>query len=193
MADSQSIALPEHLERHLGPIARGWSDQEETHGVQVLSFVDQPQSHVTTFATLGLSEYVLSMPKSREIRQELLISANNEFPADAIAGLLLSIAEHVLEHRKALLRGEIVGPGPSVVPNSILTEIFVTNPSPFDSSLTHFSTSPPLVFAYLIPVSAAEAFLVRSRGWRWFEEQLEQQDPDVWDLGRRTGIEANLE
>jgi hypothetical protein len=133
------------------------------------------------------------MPKLREVRQELLISANSEFPADAIAGLLLSLAEHVLEHGKPLLRGEIVGPGPSVVPNSALTEIFVTNPSPFDSSLTHFPTSPPHVFAYLIPVSAAEAFLVRTRGWRWFEEQLEQQDPDVWDLGRTTGIVARVE
>jgi hypothetical protein len=107
---------------------------------------------------------------------------------------LLSLAQQVLEHGKALLRGEIVGPGANVVANSTssLTEIYVTNPSPFDPSLRHFPPSPPLIFACLIPVSAAEALLVRTRGWRWFEEQLVQQDPDIWNLGRRAGIVARV-
>lgn len=190
MENSEPNPFPAHLERHLGPITYGWSDSNEGHGVQVVEFKGRPESNVNTFATLGLSDYSLKLPSTREVRQELMMSANAEFSADAIAGLLLSLAERVLERRKALVRGEVIGPGPKIAPNSILTEIFVTNPSPFDALLTQFSMSPPLVLAYLIPLSSAEASLVRTRGWRWFEEELQAQDPDIWDLARKVEIVA---
>lgn len=178
-------SLPAHYERIFGVIARGWADQEQSHGIQVVSFNGQPDSGVTTFATLGLSRYVVSLPGGRKVRQELLMSANEVFSMDAIAGLVLSLAEGIAERGKAVLRGEVVGPGTPVIPGSTLTAVYVTNPSPFGRSLTEFdSGSPPTVFAYLVPISALEAALVRQHGWNWFEDQLEQQDPDIWDLAR---------
>ena len=85
----------------------------------------------------------------------------------------------------ALLRGEVIGPGSPVIAGSTLTAVYITNPSPFDNSLTKFvSESPATVFAYLVPITATEAALVREHGWRWFEDQLEEQNPDIWDLER---------
>ena len=93
---------------------------------------------------------------------------------------------------RALLRGEVIGPGTPVVAGSTLAAIYVTNPSPFDKSLTEFvSEQPATVFAYLVPITEAEAVLVRERGRRWFEEQLEQQNPDIWDLARTETIRAS--
>lgn len=185
MATEEHISLPEHYERHFGEIARGWADEKQAHGIQIVSFKDRPESGVTTFATLGLSRNILDLSGKQKIRQELLISANDSFSADAIAGLVLSQAEHVAESGKALLRGEIIGPGSPVIAGSTLTAVYVTNPSPFDDSLTEFfSELPPTVFAYLVPITAAEAALVRARGWSWFEDQLDQQNPNIWDLAR---------
>jgi hypothetical protein len=50
-------SLPAHYERNLGPIAQGWSDKKSVHGIQIISFVSQPEAGVTTFATLGLSRF----------------------------------------------------------------------------------------------------------------------------------------
>ena len=73
MANESLTSLPAHYERQLGEIVRGWSDEKQTHSIQVASFKGQPESGVTTFATLGLSRYVLDLSGTRKIRQELLI------------------------------------------------------------------------------------------------------------------------
>jgi len=188
MATENLKSLPDHYEQHLGEIARGWSDEKRMHGIQVVSFDGQPEAGVRTFATLGLSRHVVDLP-ARQIRQELLMSANEAFPSDAVAGLVLSLAEHVLQRGKALLRGEVIGPETPLIAGSTLTAIYVTNPSPFDESLTEFvSELPATVFAYLIPITEAEAGLVRERGWNWFEDELERQNPDIWDLGRTESV-----
>ena len=192
MATRSTTTLPEHYERHFGRIARGWSDDKRTHGIQVACFEAQPEPGVRTFATLGLSSSKVALSEKTRTRQELLLSANDNFAVDAVAALVLSLAEHVLERGQAFLRGEVVGPGAPVIAGSTLTAIYVANPSPFDKSLTQFaSDSPPTVFAYLIPITNTEAELVRTCGWSWFEDQLERQDPDIWDLARIEKVERS--
>ena len=189
MAIKELSTLPEHYEKHLGEISRGWSDEKQAHGIQVVSFARQPEPGVNTYATLGLSQHVVELPGSKEIRQELMMSANESFSADAIAGLVLSLAELVMQRGRALLRGEVIGPATPVIDGSTLAAIYVTNPSPFDHSLTEFNcASPAMVIAYLVPITVAEAQLVRERGWQWFEDQLELQNPDIWDLARTEAI-----
>ena len=184
-------SLPMHYERYLGQIDRGWLDENRVHGIQIVSFKNQPEAGVTTYATLGLGRHEVEMAAGKAIRQELLISANNEFSPDAIAGLLLSLAEHMLSRNRAFLRGEVIGPGNPVIGGVALSAIYVTNPSPFDSALTKFQSNPPAtVFAYLIAITQSEATLVLKKGWRWFEDQLERQNPDIWNLSRVECIEV---
>lgn len=191
MATENPSSLPEHYERHLGRIVKGWSDDNRLHGVQVVCFEKQPEAGVTTYATLGLSRHIVELPGAKQVRQELLISANESFSSNAVAGLVLSLAELVLQRSRALLRGEVIGPATPVATGSTLSAVYVTNPSPFDDSLTRFvSESPPTVFAYLVPITEAEAGLVHEKGWRWFEDQLEQQNPDIWDLARTETVQA---
>lgn len=181
--------LPEHYETHLGAIVRGWSDDRQHHGVQVVSFDDRPIAGVRTYATLGLSRKPLRLSGNRTIRQEILMSANNGFAAEDVAALLLSIADHALGRNRALLRGEVIGPSGPVIAGSGLTAIYVANPSPFDDSFVQFSCAPPaLVFAYLIPITSSEATLVEEKGWSWFEGRLEDVDPDIWNLHRSEAI-----
>jgi hypothetical protein len=189
MGNELLTSLPEHYERHFGQIRRGWSDAKRSDGLQVVSFPDQPELGVTTFATLGLSRRQLDLSGARHIRQELLLSANATFAADAVAGLVLSLAEQAAESGKALVRGSVIGPGRPVVAGSTLRAVYVTNPSAFDKALTEFACeAPPTVFAYLIPITVGEAALVREHGWSWFEERLEKQNPNIWDLARSDEI-----
>lgn len=191
MTTETNISLPEHYERLLGEIACGWSDDTLNHGIQVVSFKNQPEAGVTTFATLGLSKYVLNMSGTRRIRQEILVSANENSQDVGLSGFLLSLAEFVVERGSALLRGEVIGPGKPVIAGSTLTAVYVTNPSPFDKALTKFDSEPPdIVFAYLIPITATEASLVGEHGWRWFEDELENQNPDIWNLTRSEQVLA---
>lgn len=177
--------LPEHYECEIGKIDRGWSDKDQSWGIQVVSFRDRPESGVTTFATLGLSRHLLKQPSGQQVRQELLISAKEKHADMSLAKLLLFVAERVLKDHNAVLRGELVGPDLGAIPGSTVVTNYVTNPSPFEGLLSRRAgTDTSIVFAYLVPVTASEASLIRKRGWRWFEAQLEAQNPDIWDFGR---------
>ncbi|MGH8240902.1 MAG: suppressor of fused domain protein [Steroidobacteraceae bacterium] len=189
MARREPVSILEHYERSLGEIEHGWRDGEEHHGIHVVSFASQPGPGVRTFATLGLSDHVLQLPRARQVRQELLTSVNEATAGDQVADLILSLAEGALQRGRAILRGEVIALGQPAVPGSRLTCAYMTNPSSFNETLVRFvSDSPPTVFGSVIAITPGEAALVRERGWNWFEDELAQHHPDTCDLYRTVEI-----
>jgi hypothetical protein len=185
MNDPDLSWLTMHYERELGIIDRGWSDKDQSHGVQVVSFRNQPEKGVTTFATLGLSRHLLNQPSGRNIRQELLISAKEKHDEATLAKLLLALAERILADHKAVLRGDVTEPDLRGTDDWSTAAIYVTNPSAFEALFKNQAgPDASIVFAYLVPVTNNETSLIEKRGWRWFESQLEAQHPDIWDLAR---------
>lgn len=175
-----------HYERHLGSVDRRFADDQEVHDIAVVSFKDRPERGVTTYATLGLSGCPLLMSaQTGLVRQELLVSANEAFEQEDVALFLLDLAVHVWRRDRALRCGEVVGPHIPVIPGSTLSAVYATNPSPFPDELWVVDAEPsPVVLAYIIPLSIAEADMLRTHGRDWFEERLERQNPDIWDLAR---------
>lgn len=45
-------------------------------------------------------------------------------------------------------------------------------------------SDPPTVLAWLVPVSVREAALIGSHGWKWFEDRLVAEQPNLFDLAR---------
>lgn len=178
--------LPAHLEQALGSISNGWTEKSATHGVQIVAFDNAPVDGVTTYATMGLSRYSLSQSSGNHIRQELLTSAEAGQDPAKMVNLLLAIAEHLVDERQALARGQVTTPQRE---DGVGTSFYCTNPSPFDqTTLTAEKFDPDVVFVYLIAILDSEAELVAKMGWRWFEEQLEAQDPNIWEKNRTDGV-----
>src|SRR6185295_5135584 len=100
----------EHLERHLGPMERGWSSNS-LPGVQVCLFRNQPSPGVITLTTLGLSSTVLAMSGDRNVRQELLLAVRDNRPPEELGKLLLHVAELLVRRGGGLLRGEVLALG----------------------------------------------------------------------------------
>lgn len=179
-------SIDQHMERHLGPIARGWVDRAgEPAAIQVCLFQERPIPGTVTYATLGLSHHILEMPGGREVRQELLLLAAHRFADDDRAKLLAHVAEGVVREHQALLRGQVFPLGYPVAPGSRCNSLYVALPVVFPDGLATCSdTQPPTVFAWLIPIHADEAALAARLGWDAFEDRLERLDPDLFDLSR---------
>lgn len=179
-------SVDQHLERHLGPIARGWGGYVgEPAGIQVCLFEERPIPGTVTYATLGLSRHILDMPRGREVRQELLLSVWRRFADDDLAKLLAYVAEGLLREHHALLRGQVVPLGHPVARGSRCNSLYVSLPVVFPGELaTCADTQPATVFAWLIPIHAEEAELVTRLGWNEFEDRLEHADPDLFDFER---------
>ena len=178
----------EHLERHLGPMERGWS-ATSLSGIQVCLFRDRPAPGVTTLATLGLSNTVLQMSSNRRARQELLLASYDEGPSEDLVKALMHGAETVLAREHALLRGDVVPLGGRITAGSTATGLYSSIPVVFPAGLATLQDSvPATVVVWLIPLLPAEIDFIESSGWSEFEERLEAADPDLFDLGRSSVI-----
>lgn len=178
-------SLPEHIEKYLGVIESGWSIKEEVGEVQVVKVPNCPMAGVAAYSTIGLSWTELAMPDDRSVRQELIFAAYETYAATKIASFLLSFGKYVLSTGRALLRGNVVGPHQPLIPGVQANSIFCTLPVMFDARLKTFSDSEPAtVFVWLVPITSAESQFVRLHGWNKFEDLLEKEQPDFWNLDR---------
>jgi Suppressor of fused protein (SUFU) len=176
-----------HLEAFLGPITGGWIEDATGDRLpfQVVWFDDAPEKDLATYSTLGLSRHALESP-TKTIRQELLVSVDKRFATPQLGSVLSTIGEMLLAEHRPVLRGEVLPPRDAIVPGSALSAFYAAAPVALPDSFAAFDgTDPHTVFVWMVPISAAEADLIGSHGWAWFEDQLVKQQPDLFDLRRR--------
>lgn len=138
------------------------------------------------FSTLGLGRFPLSSPTSgRAIRHELLMIAPKTMESSAIPSLLLQVGSAAVKGRRALVRGDVIGPYGPLLPGTSLEALYVTSPVYFPDDFAIFEgDDQPVVIAWLAPISASEANYVASHGWDAFEGRLAEQGPNLTDFGR---------
>jgi hypothetical protein len=183
---SEGNDLVQHLERYLGEIAGGWSEDGRGERVpfQVVRFEERPEPGLTTYSTLGLSRHVLGLP-AKKVRQEIVMTVDRAFASPSVVGVLATVAELVLKRHHALLRGEVLPPRDALVPNAKLDALYAAAPVMLPHEFaTFFGSDPPTVFVWLMPISHREADLIATHGWDWFEDRLVEQQPNLFDLAR---------
>jgi len=177
--------LISHIESLLGQLEQGWSFTKGVGSVKVVRFKDQPFEGGVTYVTLGLSDNVLPMSQGREVRQELVFTAYENFRAEEIASFMLSFCDYILAQRQALLRGDLVGPSIPLIPEVAVNSVYASIPVVFDERFSTYKGSEPhTVMVWLIPLLEDEANFVKKNGWSQFEDMLEHEDPDLMNLNR---------
>jgi Suppressor of fused protein (SUFU) len=176
-----------HLEAFLGPITGGWIEDATGDRLpfQVVWFDDAPDQDLVTYSTLGLSRHALES-STKTIRQELLVSVDKRFATPQLGSVLSTIGEMLLAEHRPVQRGEILPPRDAIIRGSMLSAFYAAPPVALPDSFAEFDgTDPHTVFVWMVPISAGEADLISSHGWAWFEDQLVEQQPDLFDLRRR--------
>ena len=138
------------------------------------------------FATLGLARISLhSFESGKMIHHELLIILDEGQEMEFIPSILEQLAMTAVESGHAFLRGQVVGPAGPIVPDSAMEAFYVASPVYLpDSFATYSSDEGDVVIAWLVPISSAEAALVRDAGWKAFEDRLLAENPVLDDLHR---------
>jgi hypothetical protein len=185
--------LVHHLEAHLGQISCGWSLDAEGRKLpfQVVLFEKGPIPGTRTLSTLGLSDARLRIGASgKRIRQEFVMLIRERFGCRNLPGILQQLALEALEQDRGYVRGDVIGPRGQLVEGSAHEALYVAVPVYFPDDFHVFRppAGEPIVFAWLVPITAEEARFIRDRGWAEFEDELEKQDPDLLDFGRASVV-----
>lgn len=175
--------LVDHLERHLGLMAGGWSAEQLDvgHHIQIARFESAPSSGATTLCTLGMSGHELRTPSGRVLRLEVLFAWYVRDEIQNVPALLSQLAAEILDRHEPYLRGEVVGPRGQMFKDTHMTAIYFASPVIFPDGLASWDG---VGFSWAVPITTTEAAFIRTVGWDRFEELAEERDVDFLDLTR---------
>jgi hypothetical protein len=184
----------DHLEQTLGRIIEGWASDADGRKlpIQIALFPRGPAEGTRALATIGLSKHKLLMGDTgRTVRQELVIAFREEDGPRNLPGVMQQVAMAALDQGRAYLRGDVIGPRGPLFAGSSYEALYVAIPVYFPDSFHQFQpeAGDAIVLAWLVPITHGEAHLVQRRGWSFFEDQLEAQDPDLL-AADRTGVDV---
>jgi hypothetical protein len=184
----------DHLEDALGPIVGGWSLDADGSKlpVQIALFTHGPIPGTCALATIGLSNHALSLG-DKTVRQELVMLFREQDGPRNLPAVMQELAMSAFRAHRGYLRGEVIGPRGPLFENSRYEALYVAIPVYFADSFHVFEPKDgaPIVLAWLVPITHGEAHLIQRRGWSFFEDQLEAQDPDLLATDR-SGVDAAL-
>jgi hypothetical protein len=183
--------LIDHLEGYLGEIVAGFNFGEPgPPPFQVARFGGGLLPGVGAIATIGLSGHVLHQTSGNQLRHELLFL----FPASgdpaSFPAILKELGDDCLKTHHAYARGEVIGPRGPLIPGSRCEALYVAPPAyyPEDFEVYEEPELPPIVIAWLVPITAAEARFAREHGPERFEAEVHRIDPDLLDFGRESFV-----
>jgi hypothetical protein len=191
MDDSEvdSPALVTHLEARLGGLVYGWSKNPggEPMPFQVARFEGGRYANVLSYATIGLSHSDLtSSATGRPLRMELVLALHEDVGERNVPALLQQVGLMALTSGRALLRGDAIELGGSVISGTSMTALYAMLPVYFDDDFAScvVEDGREAAIVWLVPIHPSESEFIEQRGWQAFEELVQDQDPDLFDPRR---------
>ena len=184
-------SLSDHIEQYLGTIQCAWvkSDEGKEIPFHVLKCSGGQVDQATAFATIGLSNFPL-MPLAADqeqmIRHELLILTPTSFGNRNIPALLQQLGLDALKRNTGYVRGEVVEREGLLFKGAPFSAFYVAPPNILPDEFAVYTPDPGhrIVFAWMVPITKAEAQFVRAHGWNKFEDALEAEGADMVDFDR---------
>ncbi len=185
--------LVKHCEDHLGPIVGGWTVDASGRKLpfQVVLFEGGPIEGSGVLCTLGLSKFPLRVGEAqpRRLRQELLVMFRRSDGARNLPGILQDLGMEALERDIAYALGDVVGPRGELRAGVTVSAFYTALPVYLPDSFQVCRLLPePIVFAWLVPITEAEAAFARASGRDAMEDLLESADPDLLDFARASVV-----
>lgn len=179
------MSFIDHAEKYLGNINKGWKDKNRHEWLKIVSFKDCPGENVTTFLSLGMSNRVLSLSESKEVRQEIVLPVYSTADSTLIVSFLLSLCETILNRKEAVRRGDVIALSNETAEKIGFDAIYCAIPVYSDEEFSVYDeSSPPTVVVWTLPIYSNEVDYINANGWNAFEDLLEEKDPDLCSLSR---------
>lgn len=179
--------LIRHIEDHLGPILGGLSDGSK-QPLQIVHCNHAPVAGMRVLVTLGLSFTPLYIDAGKHLRQELVLMFREVDGPRNLPAIVQDLALEARTKTQAFGLGDVVGPRGPLTEGATVSAFYIAQPGYLPESFAVFTptvpSEPPIVFAWLVPITESEAAFVLANGRDAFEDELERIDPDLLDFHR---------
>lgn len=154
--------------------------------VDVLECKDKPSRGVTSYSTIGLSDFVMKREDGTEFPTRLELAGACASSAEKFPNVIASLAFRIMRNR------ELVYPGLSFhgfveeySAKTTVPHVFVTAPFLWESTLVNVQCDGKNVsWLLVVPVSDAEIKLLEMKGDDALETLFEKAQIDIFDLTR---------
>jgi antitoxin YqcF len=191
-ASAENRQLAKTVARAFGggrPDVRRYWDADESHHIDITQVSETPSRGVTSYGTLGLSDYPL-MDNGREYpaRCELVGACASTY--ERFDNIISTCAFNIIKDQEFAYAGRIF---PEVVtmyyPSLQMRHVMFTKPFLWEDELQSVEL-PGKTVAWLlaVPVSHAEMQYARSSGPNALEDVFVREQIDIFDLGRPSVI-----
>lgn len=117
--------------------------------------------------------------------QELMMHVPTARQRDNVAEVLFQIAGELIQRGHGAARGEVIGPRGRLFAATEMTALVAAQPVYLPDEFAVCETpAAPVVLAWLVPLTQAEAHFTHTQGWAALEAVFVQHDPDLTDHER---------
>jgi hypothetical protein len=164
-----------------------YADEEEKSTIDILSCGDSPWEGVTSYGTLGLSDYSIGKKVNDvPLRVEFVGACKSEFKS--FPNILATCAFNVINSKYKCEPGTIYLEVVETYIESAMKHILFSSPSIWDKKLETIYMQPQKIVAWLqvIPISDEEFEYSRAKGVNALEGLFEKEEVDIFDLNRQS-------
>jgi hypothetical protein len=164
-------------------VTRYWDDAH-AHHVDVATLHDHPHPAVSSYATIGLSDWPLPRrPPDDSLRVELLGACRTKH--EVFGNILASAAFCVINSQWACSPGAIFTNVVSAYHQSSMAHLLFVPPFLWEEQFETLRLSTKTVaWLLVVPISDAERSFAESQGSEALEGLFEQRSIDIYDLDR---------
>lgn len=178
-----------HNEIKLTPKVLSFSDESNENKIDIYIGENRPDMGLNTYSTIGLSQYSIDLicGDGREIRVEYIGMCNSDF--SYYANIIASCALNIIKDNYSCKPGMVAIDAISNYCNDLaMKHIYYTVPIYWGNLQGIEIDNTVINWLFMIPISDEELEYLDKYGDEKFEELLELNEVDVFDIYRKSTI-----
>lgn len=166
-------------------VSKYW-DENKVSSVDILSTIDRPYEGVTSYSTIGLSDYSIGYSvDEKPLRIEIVGASATLF--EFFPNIVSTCAFNIINTKLPIAHGEIFkGVVRMYYPNSEMEHVLFTSPFLWEKLNSIDFLDKKVTWLLAVPISKKELLFAEEEGTEALEDLFEKKDIDIFDIRRNS-------
>lgn len=166
-------------------VSKYW-DENNVSNVDILSTKDRPYEGVTSYSTIGLSDYSIGYSiDEKPLRIEIVGASATIF--EFFPNIVSTCAFNIINTKFPITHGEIYKEVVKMYyPDSEMEHVLFTSPFLWEKLISLDFIDKKVTWLLTVPISTKELLFVEKEGAEALEDLFEKKDIDIFDIRRNS-------